>query len=75
MMTLSSPSKGHLYRDSFTVSWFRQVPVTTSVATAGSYARSDRKDHRSIELCPKTIHEIKRQARENGSISHFSHWW
>ena len=62
-----------LYRDLFTVSWLLGRYCNYRCSYCWPYARSDTKDHRPLELCIKTIDEIKRQARENGFNSfHFS---
>jgi organic radical activating enzyme len=62
-----------LYRDIFTVSWLLGRYCNYRCSYCWPYARSNTKDHRPIELCLKTIDEIKRQARQNGFNSfHFS---
>lgn len=62
-----------LYRDLFTVSWILGRFCNYKCSYCWPYARSNRKDHRSTELCISTIDEIKKQARENGFNSfHFS---
>ena len=62
-----------LYRDMFTVSWLLGRFCNYNCSYCWPYARSNKKDHRPIELNLKTIDEIKRQARERGLNSfHFS---
>ena len=62
-----------LYRDMFTVSWLLGRFCNYNCSYCWPYARSNKKDHRPIELNLKTIDEIKRQARERGFNSfHFS---
>ena len=62
-----------LYRDLFTVSWLLGRYCNYKCSYCWPYAHTTKKDHRSTELCLKTIDEIKRQARENGFNSfHFS---
>lgn len=62
-----------LYRDIFTISWLLGRFCNYKCSYCWPYARADRKDHRSTELCLKTIDEIKRQARDNNFNSfHFS---
>ena len=62
-----------LYRDLFTVSWLLGRFCNYRCSYCWPYARSDKKDHRSTELCLRTIDEIKRQAIQNGFNSfHFS---
>lgn len=62
-----------LYRDLFTVSWLLGRFCNYKCSYCWPYARSNKKDHRSTDLCLKTIDEIKRQARENKFNSfHFS---
>jgi organic radical activating enzyme len=62
-----------LYKDLFTVSWLLGRFCNYRCSYCWPYARSDRKDHRPIELCLSTIDEIKRQARANAFNSfHFS---
>ena len=62
-----------LYRDLFTVSWLLGRFCNYRCSYCWPYARSDRKDHRPIELCLRTVDEIKKQARDNGFNSfHFS---
>ena len=61
-----------LYHDMFTVSWLLGRFCNYRCSYCWPHARSDRKD-RHIELCLKTVDEIKRQARERGFNSyHFS---
>ena len=62
-----------LYRDLFTVSWLLGRYCNYKCSYCWPYAHTTKKDHRSTELCLKTIDEIKRQARNNGFNSfHFS---
>jgi organic radical activating enzyme len=62
-----------LHRDTFVVSWILGRFCNYNCSYCWPYAHSQKKDHRSIELCLNTIDEIKRQARENGFNSfHFS---
>ena len=62
-----------LYRDLFTVSWLLGRFCNYRCSYCWPYARSDRKDHRPLDLCLRTIDEIKRQARANNFNSfHFS---
>lgn len=62
-----------LYKDLFTVSWLLGRYCNYHCSYCWPYARSDTKDHRSTDLCLKTIDEIKRQARErNFNSFHFS---
>lgn len=62
-----------LYHDIFTVSWLMGRYCNYACTYCWSYARSDTKDHRPLDLCISTIDEIKRQARLNGFNSfHFS---
>lgn len=62
-----------LYRDLFTVSWLLGRFCNYRCSYCWPYARSDRKDHRPVDVCLATVDEIKRQARANGFNSfHFS---
>ncbi|CAB5220778.1 Radical_SAM domain containing protein [uncultured Caudovirales phage] len=62
-----------LHRDTFVVSWILGRFCNYNCSYCWPYAHSQKKDHRSTELCLSTIDEIKRQARENGFNSfHFS---
>ena len=62
-----------LYRDLFTVSWLLGRFCNYRCSYCWPYARSDKKDHRSTDLCLSTINDIKNQARQNGFNSfHFS---
>lgn len=62
-----------LYRDLFCVSWLLGRYCNYKCSYCWPYARSDNKDHRSIELVISTLNEIKKQARErNFNSFHFS---
>ena len=62
-----------LYRDLFTVSWLLGRFCNYKCSYCWPYARSNKKDHRPIDLILLTIDEIKRQSRQNGYNSfHFS---
>jgi len=62
-----------LYRDLFTVSWLLGRFCNYHCSYCWEHGRSDDKDHRSTELCLKTIDKIKEQARGRGFNSfHFS---
>lgn len=62
-----------LDKDTFAVSWILGRFCNYQCSYCWPYANSRKKDYRSLELCVKTIDEIKRQARENGFNSfHFS---
>jgi len=55
-----------IYRDLFTVSWILGRYCNYNCSYCWPYARCNEKDHRPLELCLKTIKEIKKQARERG---------
>lgn len=62
-----------LYHDLFNVSWILGRFCNYSCSYCWPYARSDEKDHRSTDLCIRTMDEIKLQARERDFNSfHFS---
>ena len=62
-----------LYNDLFTVSWILGRFCNYHCSYCWEHGRSDKKDHRSLRTCIKTIHDIKMQARERGFNSfHFS---
>ena len=62
-----------LYKDIFNVSWILGRFCNYHCSYCWEHGRSDTKDHRSLEVCKKTIRSIKKQARENGFNSfHFS---
>lgn len=62
-----------LKNDMFTVSWLLGRYCNFKCSYCWSHGRSDKKDHRSTELCLKTIDSIKEQARARGFNSfHFS---
>jgi hypothetical protein len=62
-----------LYRDTFNVSWLLGRFCNYKCSYCWPYARSDKKDHRPLEILLSTMDEIKRQARGNGFNSfHFS---
>lgn len=62
-----------LYGDIFNVSWILGRYCNYHCSYCWEHGRSDKKDHRPIRLIFKTVHEIKRQARERGFNSfHFS---
>jgi len=62
-----------LYNDLFTVSWLLGRYCNYHCSYCWEHGRADKKDHRPIRLIIKTLHEIKRQARERGFDSfHFS---
>ena len=62
-----------VHRDLFTVSWLLGRFCNYRCSYCWPYARSDKKDHRPLDLCLLTIDEIKSQAREKGFNSfHFS---
>jgi molybdenum cofactor biosynthesis enzyme MoaA len=59
--------------DLFTVSWLLGRYCNYKCSYCWTHGRSDKKDHRSTELCLKTIDLIKAQARARGFNSfHFS---
>jgi len=65
--------KDMLDKNMFMVSWILGRFCNYKCSYCWPYAHSQKKDHRSTELCLKTIDEIKRQARNNGFNSfHFS---
>ena len=62
-----------LYNDMFTVSWLLGRYCNYKCSYCWTHGRSDKSDHRSTELCLKTIDSIKDQARSRGFNSfHFS---
>lgn len=62
-----------LYRDIFNVSWLLGRYCNYNCSYCWPYARSDKKDHRPLEVLVKVMDEIKEQARGNGFRSfHFS---
>lgn len=62
-----------LNNDLFTVSWLLGRFCNYKCSYCWAHGRSDVKDHRSTELCLKTIDSIKSQARKQGFNSfHFS---
>jgi len=62
-----------LYRDLFCVSWLLGRFCNYRCSYCWPYARSDKKDHRPLEVILSTLDEIKRQSRERGFNSfHFS---
>ena len=63
---VSVGTKTMLHSDMFTVSWLLGRYCNYKCSYCWPYARSDKKDHRSTDLCLLTIDEIKRQARERG---------
>lgn len=56
----------------FSVSWILGRFCNYSCSYCWPYARSDRVDHKNIEVYKNTVDEIKRQARKNG-FNQF-HW-
>jgi len=57
----------------FTVSWLLGRYCNYKCSYCWAHGRSDKKDHRSTELCLNTVDSIKKQARERGFNSfHFS---
>jgi hypothetical protein len=56
----------------FSVSWILGRFCNYNCSYCWPYARSDRVDHKSIEVYKNTVDEIKRQARQNG-FNQF-HW-
>jgi len=66
-------TRSMLHRDTFTVSWLLGRYCNYRCSYCWPYARSDRKDHRPLQVVKGTIDEIKRQARDRGFKSfHFS---
>jgi MoaA/NifB/PqqE/SkfB family radical SAM enzyme len=62
-----------LYNDLFTVSWLLGRYCNYRCSYCWTHGRSEKKDHRPIELCLKTIDSIKEQARSRGfNKFHFS---
>ena len=59
-------TKTMLHQDTFTVSWLLGRFCNYKCSYCWPYARSDKKDHRSTEVCFKTIDSIKFQARKQG---------
>ena len=55
-----------LYNDLFTISWILGRYCNYHCSYCWEHGRSDKKDHRPIRLIFKTIHDIKKQARERG---------
>ncbi len=62
-----------LYKDIFTVSWILGRFCNYHCSYCWEHGRSDKADHRSLDICKRTIKSIKKQAREKGFNSfHFS---
>jgi MoaA/NifB/PqqE/SkfB family radical SAM enzyme len=62
-----------LHNNIFTVSWLLGRYCNYKCSYCWAHGRSDKKDHRSTELCLKTIDSIKEQAESRGFNSfHFS---
>lgn len=62
-----------IYNDLFTVSWLLGRYCNYNCSYCWEHGRSDKKDHRSLKLCIKTIRNIKKQARaRNFNSFHFS---
>lgn len=57
---------GMIHEDLFTVSWILGRYCNYNCSYCWPYARTNEKDHRPLELCIKTIRDIKQQARERG---------
>lgn len=70
---IKSIGQWHMLEGTFAVSWILGRFCNYSCSYCWPYARSNKKDHRSLDLILLAIDEIKRQARDNGFEKfHFS---
>lgn len=70
---IKSIAQRHMLEGTFAVSWILGRYCNYNCSYCWPYARSNKKDHRSLDLILLTIDEIKRQAKDNGfNKFHFS---